>query len=135
VTDPAGGADPVVDRDRRFDNDPALDNDPASGPDRGAHRLEDRLGRPDSDDDGRPDGSLRERLDGDNDGTYVDRETAYGDGTYVDRETVVDRDAGTMHEQTRVDRDADGVPDDQEKGGGLRRLKDRLTGRVDEPRG
>ena len=31
-----------------------------------------------------------------------------------------------------MDRDGDGVPDDQESGGGLRRLKDRLTGRVDE---
>ena len=75
----------------------------------------DPAGRMDSDADGRPDGSLRERLDGDGtaDGTQVDHDTAYQDGTYVDR-------------------DGDGVPDDRESGGGLRRLKDRLTGRVDE---
>jgi hypothetical protein len=99
-----------------------------------------RHARPDSDADGRPDGSLRERFDGDRggEGTYVDRDTAYRDGTYVDRETVVDRDAGTVQEQTYVDRDGlpdrdgDGVPDDRTGGGGLRRLKDRLTGRVDE---
>jgi hypothetical protein len=96
--------------------------------------VDGRHARPDSDADGRPDGSLRERFDGDRgaDGTYVDRDTAYQDGTYVDRETVVDRDAGTVHEQTYVDSDGDGVPDDRAGGGGLRRLKDRLTGRVDE---
>ena len=123
MTDPDGTVDPVVDRDRPFDSDPALDADP----DHGARRLEDRT---DSDGDGRPDGSLRERLDRDD--TYVDRETRYDDGTYVDRETVVDRDAGTVHEQTRVDREADGVPDDRERGGGLRRIKDRLTGNVEQ---
>jgi len=43
-----------------------------------------------------------------------------------------------VHEQTYVDRDGlpdrdgDGVPDDRTGGGGLRRLKDRLTGTVDE---
>jgi F0F1-type ATP synthase membrane subunit b/b' len=56
--------------------------------------------------------------------------------TVVDRQTVVDRDgdgyADETVQQTYVDRDGDGVADDEERGGGLRRLKDRLTGRVDD---
>jgi hypothetical protein len=102
----------------------------------------------DRDGDGRPDGSVRERLDGDRDATVVDREPA--DGTVreeTDREETV-RDETvrdetmrdetmrdeTMRDETmrdETDRDGDGVPDDEERGG-LQRLKDRLTGRVDE---
>ena len=106
VTDPDGTVDPVVD-------------DHAAG----------RDARLDSDGDGRPDGSLRERLDGDGtaggtyaDGTYADG--TYADGTYADRTYAGD---DTAH----LDRDGDGVPDDRQRGG-LRRLTDRLTGRVDE---
>ena len=84
----------------------------------------DPAGRMDSDADGRPDGSLRERLDGDGP-TDTRRDTHAGrhDTATADHDAAPD---------AYVDRDGDGVPDDQESGGGLRRLKDRLTGRVDE---
>ena len=49
----------------------------------------------------------------------------------MDRETVVDADGDGRHRprgpRDLVDRDGDGVPDEQEHGGGLRRLKDRIT--------
>jgi Tfp pilus assembly protein PilE len=87
----------------------------------------------------------RDRLDADRDGvpdrheTVVDRQTVVDRDAEdaVDRQTVVDRDAeGTTVRETRetvVDADGDGVPDAREHGGGgLRRIKDRLTGRVDD---
>lgn len=90
--------------------------------------VTDPEGGTDRDGDGRPDGGLGERLDGDDQGRQ----------TYVDRETVVDSDgdgrADSVVRETSVDRDGDGVPDDRE--GGPHRLKDRLSGdRADDTDG
>jgi hypothetical protein len=116
VTDPDG----VADQDATYrDRDVAGDRDTT-----GAHSA----GRVDSDGDGRPDGGLGERLDGDD----------HSRETYVDRETVVDTDgdgrADRAVRETSVDRDGDGVADDREGGRPDKdrpSLKERLTGRPD----